>query len=204
MRLTGAQRPMARVAPFLHKPRSGGLPGEETSVCGEAVVNRDGATGGIAHGFGNDRRLVTVLAFVALFALCSYAHDVLKTVIVEPNFGDFGNYYFNAGKLNEGVNVFILTADEERRLRLESGLPVHPCGGPGYAPIFQFLMGFLARLDFWSALGVWLLLNHVLLACVLAAVPFLAGGSRARSLQPSSSRSHRSRFSKTSPSARAT
>lgn len=163
------------MAPFLHKPRSGGLPGEETSVCGEAVVNRDGATGGIARGFGNDRRLVTVLAFVALFAFCSYAHDVLKTVIVEPNFGDFGNYYFNAGKLNEGVNVFILTADEERRLRRESGLPVHPCGGPGYAPIFQFLMGFLARLDFWSALGLWLFLNHVLLACVLAAVPFLAG-----------------------------
>lgn len=138
-------------------------------------MNRDGTTGGITHGFGIDRRLVTVLAFVALFALLSYAHGLLKMVIVEPNFGDFGNYYFNAGKLNEGVNVFTLTADEERRLRCESGLPVHPCGGPGYAPIFQFLMGFLARLDFWSALGVWLLLNHVLLAGVLAAVPSLAG-----------------------------
>ena len=125
--------------------------------------------------FGSDRRLVAVLCFVALFAVFTYCHAVLKILIVEPNFGDFGNYYYNATKLNEGVNVFALSDEEENRLKRESGLPVLPCGGPGYAPVFQFLMGFLAKLDFWSALGVWLLLNHALLVGLLAAVPTLTG-----------------------------
>ena len=129
----------------------------------------------VADRFGSDRRLIAVLCFVALFAFLTYCHTFLKILIVEPNFGDFGNYYFNATKLNEGVNVFALSDEEENRLKRESGLPVLPCGGPGYAPVFQFLMGFLAELDFWSALGVWLLLNHALLVGLLFAVPALTG-----------------------------
>ena len=59
--------------------------------------------GGALDRFGSDRRLIAVLCFVALFAILTYCHAVLKILIVEPNFGDFGNYYFNATKLNEGV-----------------------------------------------------------------------------------------------------
>src|SRR5512137_2761521 len=99
--------------------------------------------------FGSDRRLVAVLCFVALFAVLTYCHAVLKILIVEPNFGDFANYYFNATKLNEGVNVYALTDSEETELRDKSGIPVNVCSGPGYAPVIQFLFGLLAKLNFW-------------------------------------------------------
>jgi hypothetical protein len=125
--------------------------------------------------FGKDRRLIAVLCFVALFAFLTYCHAFLKILIVEPNFGDFANYYFNATKLNEGVNVYALTESEEVELRGKSGIPVNVCAGPGYAPVIQFLFGLLAKLDFWNALTVWLVLNHVLYVALIFTIPALGG-----------------------------
>lgn len=127
-------------------------------------------------------KLVLVLAMAALFILLSYAHCVVRMSLGEGRFGDFANYYFYTQQIESGVNVYAAPqAEMEGRIR-RSDIPTYICYGVGYSPLFFFLFSPLTRLDFWTANLVWLILNHALLAVILALAWRMSGERRATDL----------------------
>ena len=129
-----------------------------------------------------DRKLTLVLAMATLFILLSYFHSVVRMSVLDGNFGDFANYYFYTQQIQSGVNVYAVPqAQMEERIR-QSDLPAYICYGVGYSPLFFFLFSPLTRLDFPMANLLWLILNHLLLAVILALAWRMSDARRASDL----------------------
>jgi hypothetical protein len=121
----------------------------------------------LLHDWGTGARARLLLVLVAGYLVLAYGLHMARSLTISPCFCDFGNYYFFTRELAAGTNVYAIPQAALDSIYAASPLPVAIAGKADYAPLFFVALRPLARLPFWTANGLFVLANQlVLAACV--------------------------------------